>query len=304
MTPGTFTRFTFTRKWPTNTLVRRLGLLRKINASDGSANDQRKIANKVELYRRDLRICAEEFEAQLAPALAKAIADVQDSSESLPATFPRRDDKDEPNGITPFNDNPPADEQVPQPPKRKSQSRAEKALQAMATELQETAILLPSAYHKQVRDHVGMKIAIDTEKSLREGLAAEALDKLRFHLTTHQAVEYRRKNVSGVVNNTEVDRRLADKRLATDRAMYAYRKQRHLLRVLGMPEDDPKFKPLREQDCYAFAITAAEHRLGDSHRLPSWIWGDFSYVAKVKDGDIRNFLDDSTSLRLVYWINH
>ena len=166
-------------------------------------------------------------------------------------------------------------------------------MQAIADELGDAGILLPSAYDKAVREHVGMKIAVETERRLREGLAAEALDKLRLHLTTYQVLTYRRRNVSGVINNNEVDRHLADKRLATDRAKYAYRKQRHMLRVLGIAEDDPKFKDLCDEDCYTFAITAAEHRLGDSHRLPSWVWGDFSYVATMKDGDIRNFLDDS-----------
>ncbi|KAI1782668.1 hypothetical protein LXA43DRAFT_1103603 [Ganoderma leucocontextum] len=280
----------------------RVDLLRKINSSDGTANDCKKITAKVEHYRRDLRICADEFEILLAPAVAKAVQDTEGLFDHLPSTFPRRsatDDKEE--NIAPFTDKPPTDE-VPQVSnKRKSQSRTQKALQAMAAELEESALLLPSAYHKQVRDHVGMKAAADTEKKLREGLAAEALDRLRLHLTTHQALELRRRQVSGVINNTEVDRRLADKRIATDRAKYAYRQQRHLLRVLGMPENDPKFKPLRDQDCYAFAILSAEHRLGDSHRLPSWIWGDFSYVAKVKDGNIRKFLDDSLK---AHWFRH
>ena len=268
--------------------------MRKIHASDGSTTDSRKIVSKVELYRRDLRICAEEFEVQVAPAIAKAIEDVEGLGGTLPATFPRRSaQEDTEQNIPVFKDKAPDDEQPQPAPKRKKQSRGQKALQAMADELGESGILLPSAYDKAVREHVGMKMAVETERRLREGLAAEALDKLRLHLTTFQALTYRRRNVSGVINNTEVDRRLADKRLATDRAKYAYRKQRHMLRVLGMLEEDPKFKVLRDDDCYAFAITAAEHRLGDSHRLPSWVWGDFSYVAKVKDGDIRNFLDDS-----------
>ncbi|KAI1787177.1 hypothetical protein LXA43DRAFT_896623 [Ganoderma leucocontextum] len=280
----------------------RLDLLRKINASDGTAADCKKITAKVEHYRRDLRICSDEFEILLAPAVAKAIEDADALGARLPTTFPRRTaSEDKEQKITPFTDKPPADEIAHVITKRKSESRAQKALHAMATELEESAILLPSSYHKLVRDHVGMKTALDTERKLREGLAAEALDKLRLHLTTHQALELRRKQVSGVINNTEVDRRLADKRFATDRAKYAYRKHRHLLRVLGMAENDSKFKPLRDQDCYAFAITAAEHRLGDSHRLPSWIWGDFSYITKVANGDIRNFLDDSLK---AHWFKH
>ncbi|KAI1788225.1 hypothetical protein LXA43DRAFT_895044 [Ganoderma leucocontextum] len=280
----------------------RIDLLRKINASDSSTNDTKKITARVEHYRRDLRICADEFEILVGPALAKAVQDIQDLGDPLPITFPRRTAiEDQAEKISPFTDKPPTDEVAHDTNKRRSQSCAQKALQAMAAELEDSGILLPSVSHKQVRGHIGMKIAVETERKLWEGLAAEALDKLRLHLTTYQALELRRRQVSGVINNTEVDRRLADKRLATDRAKYVYRKNRHLLRVLGMREDDAKFKPLRDQDCYVFATTAAEHRLGDSHCLPSWIWGDFSYVAKVKDGDIRNFLDDSLK---AHWFRH
>ena len=219
--------------------------MRKINACDGSSNESRKLVSKVELYRRDLRICAEEFEVQLAPAIAKAIQDVEAVGQTVSSHFPQRSAiEDAQQNIAAFHDKPPDDEQAQPAAKRKKQSRGQKALQAIADELGEAGILLPSAYDKAVREHVGMKIAVETERRLREGLAAEALDKLRLHLTTYQALTYRRRNVSGVINNTEVDRRLADKRIATDRAKYAYRKQRHMLRVLGMPEDDPKFKVL------------------------------------------------------------
>ena len=138
-----------------------------------------------------------------------------------------------------------------------------------------------------------MKLAVETERLLREGLATDALNKLRLHITTYKALELRKTQVSGVINNTDVDHRLQDKRKATDRAKYEYRKNRHLLRILGMPEDHSKFRRLEDRDCSAFAIVAAEFQLGDSNRLPSWIWGDFSYVMQVKDGDIRKFLDDS-----------
>ena len=60
-----------------------------------------------------------------------------------------------------------------------------------------------------------------------------------------------------------------------------------------MPEDHLKFKPLLDTDCYTFTIMAAEFRIGNSNRAPSWIWGDFSYVVKVKDGDMHKFLNDS-----------
>nr|VWO95310.1 Copper resistance-associated P-type ATPase [Ganoderma boninense] len=280
----------------------RIELLRKIETAEPNAQECKKIAAKVENYRRDLHICHDEFEVLMAPAVAKAIEDANSYHDTLPKSFPRRTQVDDvAESITPFTDKPPSYELVPSTTKRKKMSRAQKTLQGFFAELSDGGVVLPSGYHRLVRDHVGLKAAVDTERKLREGLAAEALDKLRLHLTTHKALEQRRRQVSGVVNNTDVDRRLTEKRLATDRAKYEYRKNRHLLRVLGMPDNHPKFKQLRDSDCYAFAITAAEHRLGDSHRLPSWIWGDFSYVVKVKDGDFRQFLDDSLK---AHWFRH
>ncbi|PIL28189.1 hypothetical protein GSI_09726 [Ganoderma sinense ZZ0214-1] len=280
----------------------RLDLLRKISSSDGTDKSRKALALKLEHYRRDLRLCREEFEILLAPAVAKAVQDAQSGNPTLPTTFPRRSPNDDlREGITTYTGKAPTGEASQDALKRKSQSRAQKALRAMAAELEESALLLPSAYHLSVRNHVGMKMAVQTEWKLREGVANEALNKLRLHLTTYQALELRRRQVSGVIQNTEVDRRLCKKRLATDRAKHDYRKNRYLLRVLGMPEEHATFKVLEDRHCYAFAITAAEHRLGDSHRLPSWIWGDFSYVAEVQGGDIRKFLDDSLK---AHWFRH
>ena len=272
----------------------RLELLRKINTSGGTENDRRTISAKVENYRRDARICRDEFTILFAPAIQKAVMDSEALGIPLPPTFPRRGLSDDiVDNITPFTDKPPSDEVPQENRKRKSLSRAQQALQALAAELEEPAVLLPSAYHKVIREHVGMKVAVETETRLREGLAMEGLDRLRLHLTTYKALQLRKSQVSGVINNTDIDRRIDEKRIATDRAKYQYRKNRYLLRILGMHENHAKFKPLLDRDCYAFVITAAESRLGDSHRLPSWIWGDFGYIVKVKDGDIRNFLDDS-----------
>ncbi|KAI1781959.1 hypothetical protein LXA43DRAFT_977822 [Ganoderma leucocontextum] len=283
----------------------RLDLVRKINASDGTEKARKTLAPKLEHYRRELRVCCDEFEILFAPAVAKAMEDAQSGSTPLPPTFPRRSPNDDTRErIKPYTGQHPTGDLPQESHKRKSQSRAQKALRAMAAELQEPGVLLPSAYHKTVRDHVGMKMAVETERKLREGVANEALNKLRLHLTTYQALELRRRQVSGVIHNTEMDRRLSEKRLATDSAKHEYRKNRYLLRVLGMPEDDAIFKVLEDRHCYAFAITAAEHRLGDSHRLPSWIWGDFSYVAEVQGGDIRQFLDDTRPGLKAHWFRH
>lgn len=73
--------------------------------------------------------------------------------------------------------------------KCKSQLRTQKALHTMAAELQESSILLPSAYHRAVHAHISMKAVVDTEKKLHKGLTNEALNQLCLYLTTYQALE-------------------------------------------------------------------------------------------------------------------
>ena len=48
----------------------------------------KKITAKVETYRRDLRVCHDEFEILVAPAVAKAIEDAETDGRPLPHTFP------------------------------------------------------------------------------------------------------------------------------------------------------------------------------------------------------------------------
>ena len=64
-------------------------LTRKINASDGTDKSRKTLAARVEHYRRDLRLCCEEFEILFAPAVAKAVQNAQSGSTPLPPTFPR-----------------------------------------------------------------------------------------------------------------------------------------------------------------------------------------------------------------------
>ena len=83
------------------------------------------------------------------------------------------------------------------------------------------------------------------------------------------------------------------KKIAIDKAKAEYRAIREQLLLLGMPDDDPKFKPLRDEDCKAFVVVMEEVQRGDSRKVPSWIWGDFSFVGQVGDNDVKTFLVES-----------
>ena len=108
-------------------------------------------------------------------------------------------------------------------------------------------------------------------------------------LSTTRAVE---KNFN-VKNRKNVDRRVQGKKKAINVAKTRYRAQRESLILLGMPADDPQFKPLNEGDVKAFVRLMDEQELGDSHRKPSWIWGDFGFIGKATDEDIKAFLIES-----------
>ena len=243
------------------------------------------MATKLETYRADARSCQKLFHEWIEPAVQVACEAVK--HDMLPKSFPKRDPKDDmARGIT------------SQPPeilkrKRKPRSRAQKALAAMNEELAEPLVLLPSAYHSKIREHTDMTKAVETELALRQGQADEALDDLRLHIATYESLEQRKKEGSGVRHNTTMDRRLDNKRAAQHRARDRYRAVRDIMLILGMSQDDPKFKELRDSDLKAFTLTLVEQRLGDSYRLPSWIWGDFSFVNQVKKGEMRTFLEAS-----------
>ncbi|TBU31114.1 hypothetical protein BD311DRAFT_657411 [Dichomitus squalens] len=185
--------------------------------------------------------------------------------------------------------------------KRKNESRAQKALNAMADELADLGVALPSTYHSKIRQHPDMRQAVQTELALREGQADEALDELRLHIATFESLEKRKRQGSGIRHNTVLDGRLQKKRQAQHRAKDRYRALRDIMLVLGMPNDHKKFRILNDEDLRAFTLTTVEQQLGDSYRLPSWIWGDFSFVNQVKAGEMRSFLE--ASMR-VHWFKH
>lgn len=163
----------------------------------------------------------------------------------------------------------------------------------MAGRLDEVALFVPSDYHSLVRRHPAMSALVAMELRLRQGEANEALEDLRLHLTTQMSLVDRKKQGSGTIQNTAMDRRIHGKRDAIERAKFAYRRARVALIVLGMSKKDPKYKVLHDSDCKAFVIVDEEVRRGDSQLDPTWIWGDFSYMGKLDEGKIKSFVTNS-----------
>ena len=237
-------------------------------------------------FRRDRQACQEEFEKWIEPAVRAACNAFKDAV--LPPTFPKRDPRDDAAAGVSSTAAP-----APLKKKRKTESRAQKALNAMAEELNDLGVVLPSAYHSKIRKHSDMKQVVQTELALRQGQADEALDELRLHIATFEALEKRKRQGSGIRHNTAMDGRLEKKRAAQHRAKDRYRAIRDIMLILGMSPDDEKFRVLQDTDLRAFTLTTVEQQLGDSYMLPSWIWGDFSFMNQVKAGEMRAFLEAS-----------
>ncbi|TFK78476.1 hypothetical protein K466DRAFT_449828, partial [Polyporus arcularius HHB13444] len=149
---------------------------------------------------------------------------------------------------------------------------------SMNGQLDAMSLALPSAYDPRIIQHPAMTTAVQYERMIREGCANDALDDLRLHLTTYACLEDRRKQGSGVLHNTPMDKRMQKKKAAIAAAKSRYRQIRAILLRLGMGEDDVKYKPLLDTDCKPFVLVIEEQRLGDSRRKPCWIWSDFSFV--------------------------
>ncbi|RPD67803.1 hypothetical protein L226DRAFT_474379 [Lentinus tigrinus ALCF2SS1-7] len=190
---------------------------------------------------------------------------------------------------------------LPRGPPGKATTPTETDAKRTDIPMTETALPLPSDLHDDVIKHPAMTRLVNHELQFRKAFARNALDDLRMHIITHATVEHRKKQGSGVVFNTGANASIKTKTDARDAARDRYRAIRETLLVLGMDKDDQEFKPLHNEDVRAFVIVSEEELLGDSRRRPSWIWGDFSFIGKEKDGKVKKFMLES--LR-VHWFRY
>lgn len=252
--------------------------------SEGEASEEQRtgFSQEVASLLTRVKVAEGNHDLYLKPAVDDA-CDAQDA-ETVPPHFPSRDPSEElpgaPRDATPL--------------KRKRESPAAAALTEMRESICEVSLPLPSDYHVLIRDHPSMVEAVKVERKLRQGQAQEALDSLKTHLTTYHSIKMRKKNVSGVIANTAQDRRLKGKVAAINKAKARYREQYAFLRLLGLPAEHSKFKPLADEDCKPFVILHGERQAGDSELLPTWIWGDSKHIARHPEGAIKEFMKHCT----------
>ncbi|KAI0349199.1 hypothetical protein OH77DRAFT_121712 [Trametes cingulata] len=281
-------------------LAQRKKLRKQVMAYDGSEKARSRLATQVSDFRDKALACREKCEGRIDLAVKTAVSRVDPSQQR--DSFPMRDPADdcanglreslnaigEPNGVQSTG-------------KAKKTSKKDKTIADMLRNLDELQIPLPSDYHSAVRAQSCMADFVKIERALREGEANDALDVLRLHLTTYLSLEVRKTQGEGVVHNTIGDRRLQEKRVAIEAAKQRYREVYHLLRVLGMPKKHCRYKPLRDEDCKPFTLLMGEQKLGDSYKLPTWIWGDFSFAQKLAKGQMKNFVSDAAR---AHWFRH
>ena len=279
----------------------RQGIIVSVHTFRGGEKERTALAKEVTDFCTRAKACDEGYKEYLQPCVDAAVQAFDNLR--VPPCFPRR-------APTELLDIDNASTSIPAPPtvgvtstasisdtsqKRKCETTADMIRAELLARLEETKLPLPSDYHQDIRRHPSMQRAVQYERSIREGYATEALDDLRMHLTTHSTMKDRHAQVSGVRQNVKWDRRLDAKIAAINRAKERYRSMRRMLRLLGMDESDAKFKYLREVDCKAFTILDVERKLGDSKKLPSWIWGDFSFVNQAGGDELGKFLIGSKS---------
>ncbi|KAI0649157.1 hypothetical protein C8Q79DRAFT_999013 [Trametes meyenii] len=273
---------------------------------DGTEKARTVIAGTVQKFREDVLACKEEYDVRVKSAIATALASLR--AEDYPEGFPARSiDDDMTQGISLWS----SKGKAVVPPKA-AKAKAKRRKESVPSEDDETISLwldvinkmdfpLPSDYHSAVRRHPAMTELVRIERSMHEGQANEALDLLRLHLSTYLSLKVRRERANNATDTRKADGRLQEQKKVTDDAKECYRATRQLLLVLGMEADDPKYQVLRDEDCKPFVLFIGEQQLGDSYRLPTWIWGNFDFVERVSVEELKKFVKDSLH---THWFRH
>ncbi|THG97971.1 hypothetical protein EW026_g4122 [Hermanssonia centrifuga] len=165
-------------------------------------------------------------------------------------------------------------------------------------EVNAVLIELPSSHHPTVRDRPAMRGAVMVETELRKNQAQKYLDDLRTHLITSYGLTAKKKEVSGQRRTTRAFGAIRRKWKSVQNSAAAYRRTRIALLALGMPHDDPVYRPLNKEDVKAFTVFTADQRLGDSKTRTSWIWEDLSFINAQGDDAVKEYFEDAVR---VHW---
>ncbi|THG98302.1 hypothetical protein EW026_g3863 [Hermanssonia centrifuga] len=187
----------------------------------------------------------------------------------------------------------PGDTGEPSTVGKKPEKRSEAWLEVNAV-----LIELPSSHHSTIRAHPCIQPAVVIEMELRKNKARGYLDDLRTHLITSYGLTAKKKEVRGQRRTTRAYGAIRRKWKTIQNSATAYRRARHALLALGMPESDRTFQLLKKQDIKAFTLFTADQQLGDSKKKTSWIWDDLSFINAQGDDGMKDYFEDAVR---VHW---
>jgi len=153
-------------------------------------------------------------------------------------------------------------------------------------------LYLPSQLPDQYKLCTWFPLLAAIEKELRQGDAADTLDKLREALQLEELLLVGKTKLA--VGNKSVTRSLNYVHKASGRAsLYRdqYNRCREAMIILGMKPDDPGFPEVKDSDIRLKVLTGWK-ATGDGKRTDSWIWTHGAI------GNLEDWQDDSTSVFL------
>lgn len=261
---------------------RRESLIQAIYNVDRSKKRARAdITRKVEKFQLEAQLAEDAYGRHVTPSVSEA-HDSAKGVKPVVACLPWRDAADDL-----------ACQVAPAPTPALREVLADDYLRQLVRITENVQVLLPSMYHSRIRGHPAMKKAVDYERKLREGQANDALDTLRTHIAARYSLRDLRNAVKGPKHGKEV-KSLADGQTKIgEAAKYEYRRLRVVLRLLGMPEDHPTYRPLEDADLNHFAIMSEQSTLGKNSKPESWLWSNFGFINKQDNQEVKSFFIQS-----------
>ncbi|KAI0063770.1 hypothetical protein BV25DRAFT_1767553, partial [Artomyces pyxidatus] len=240
----------------------------------------------------------EMYALNLAPLIQVAAGDAGDSDAPIVVAEPGDSSDDEADEAGPTK----AGAKRPAGHKASTRSSAPGSKSPAWHAINDIVIDLPTSRGPKTIAHVALRKAVEAEMELRKGEANDALDDLRAQIITNYGWRHeKKKNVKGVKRATKANRAIQLKQKAIDHAANRYRRARSCLISLGMDQKDPTYRVLRQHDKVSFNVFHTDDKPSSAKarnsKLPSWIWGDSSFVAKMGPGAVRNFCDEAFKVR-------
>ncbi|KAI0648456.1 hypothetical protein C8Q79DRAFT_905667 [Trametes meyenii] len=254
-----------------------------VRAVDQSKKRQRAaITKKVDGFLLEADLAADVYNCYVSALVIQADDTVkqqlaQTPAKHLPANLPWRDpDDDKACGLS-----------VPKAPTEAPVNDAH--LDALLRSVENVTVYLPSMYHSLICQHLAVLPAVQMERRLREGQANDALGNLRTHLTARYSLRDLRRQGKGPKHGKAVRNLAKGEKKVGEEAKREYRQVRILLRVLGMAEDDPHYRHLRDEDIKPLVVEKDQYVLNSNSKEESWLWRDFNFIRCQGDGRVQKF---------------